>query len=368
MKEIPFLNLNKQYLSIKEEIDSAISSVIDQSAFIRGHYVDKFEKDFQEVLGVKNSISCGNGTDSLYISMKALGVTAGDEVIVPAHSWISTSETVSQLGAEPIFCDTDDSYTIDPKKIESLISDRTKGIIPVHLYGHPADMDPISSIAKDHNLWIIEDCAQAHLAKYKNKYVGTIGNTGSFSFYPGKNLGAMGDAGAIITNDNELTKKMTMFARHGGTTKGEHIIEGINSRMDGIQAAILSVKLKYLQQWTKSRQKVAKSYLNKLEGIDGIVLPNINSNVEHVWHLFVIRLKNRDLVKTKLAERGVQTGIHYPICLPLLKAYSRKNHSPNEFPIAYRNQGEILSLPLFPEMQEDEIDYVVENLIESIEN
>lgn len=254
---VPFADLHAQYLTIKPEIDSAISDVIRTSAFIRGPHVQRFEEAYAQAIGTSHCVSCANGTDSLYIAMRALGVQPGDEVLAPAHSWISTTETITQAGGKVVFCDTDrDTYTIDPAQIEAKITPRTVGIIPVHLYGQPADMDAIMDIARRHKLWVLEDCAQAHLARYKGRMVGTFGNAASFSFYPGKNLGAMGDAGALVTHNAALAERMAMIARHGGLTKGDHQIEGVNSRLDGLQASILSVKLPHLAQWTRRRQDV----------------------------------------------------------------------------------------------------------------
>ena len=251
---VPFADLHAQYLGMRAEIDAAIAEVIRTSAFIRGPFVDRFEQAFATAIGTAHCVSCANGTDSLYIAMRALGVKPGDEVIAPAHSWISTTETITQAGAKVVFCDTDPvTFTIDPAQIAAKITPRTVGIIPVHLYGQPADMDPIMALAASGTAsGSIEDCAQAHLARYKGRTVGTFGNAASFSFYPGKNLGAMGDAGAIVTNDAELAERMAMFARHGGLTKGDHQIEGINSRLDGLQAAVLSVKLPHLPRWTSA--------------------------------------------------------------------------------------------------------------------
>lgn len=354
--QIPFVDLHAQYQTIKDEIDFVISEVIQKSLFIRGPYVDKFEQMFAALMERKHCVSCANGTDSLYIAMVALGVKPGDEVLAPAHSWISTTETITQAGGKVIFCDTDkDTFTIDPKSIEEKITPKTVGIIPVHLYGQPADMDEIMAIAKKHNLWVLEDCAQAHLARYKGQLVGTFGDVASFSFYPGKNLGAMGDAGAITTNDEKLAEKMTMFARHGGLKKGDHNIEGINSRMDGIQAAILSVKLPHLLKWTKLRQDCANKYSSHLSNIDDIVIPKELENREHVWHLYTIKCKSRDGLAKYLGENGIQTVINYPIALPFLPAYKRMNHMSSDFPNAFRNQSEILSLPIYAELGNEKI-------------
>ena len=353
MKQIsvPFADLYAQYLTIKPEIDAAIEEVIKNSAFIRGSYVQNFEESFASVIGTRNCISCANGTDALYIAMHALGVQPDDEVIAPAHSWISTTETITQAGGTVVFCDTDPvTFTIDPAQIEAKITPRTVGIIPVHLYGQPADMDSIMEIAARHKLWVLEDCAQAHLARYKGKIVGTFGAAASFSFYPGKNLGAMGDAGAIVTNDDDLARRMAMFARHGGLTKGDHQIEGINSRLDGLQAAVLSVKLPHLRTWTERRQEIATEYNRLLSGVDGLVLPEVAEGREHVWHLYVVRHSNRDALAKFLADHSIQTSINYPIALPFLPAYQRFGYDSASFPVAYEHQSRILSLPMFPEI------------------
>lgn len=357
--QIPFVDLYSQYQTIKDEIDFVINDVIQKSSFVRGPYVEKFEQMFADTMERKYCISCANGTDSLYIAMVALGIKPGDEVIVPAHSWISTAETITQAGGKVVFCDTDEeTFTIDPKSIEEKITPNTVGIIPVHLYGQPADMDNIMAIAKQHNLWVLEDCAQAHLARYKGQLVGTFGDIASFSFYPGKNLGAMGDAGAVVSNNQALAEKMAMFARHGGLKKGEHKIEGINSRLDGIQAAILSVKLPHLLKWTALRQNRAARYSDQLYFVPGIKIPTIAVGREHVWHLYVIKSSDRDGLADYLNKSGVQTVINYPIALPFLPAYSRFSHQPADFPNAFKNQSQILSLPIYPELGDAQMDRV----------
>jgi len=365
---VPFNDLHAQYLSLKTEIDLAISQVIKNSSFVRGPDVEFFEEKFASLIGLENCVSCANGTDALYISMHALGLNSGDEVIVPAHSWISTSETVTQSGGKVIFCDTrDGDFTIDVSKIENKISKNTVGIIPVHLFGHPAQMDEIMTIAKKYNLWVIEDCAQAHLATYKEKKIGTYGDIATFSFYPGKNLGAMGDAGAIVTNNNDLALRAARFARHGGLEKGIHEIEGINSRLDGIQAAILNVKMSYLEDWTIKRQEIAKTYTKLLENLNNLKLPYAQGDVTHVWHLYVIRTSKRDELQKFLLRNGIKTVINYPIALPFLKAYSHQKNKSSDFPTAYKHQNEILSLPIFPEMKEDMIIYVAEKISEFLQ-
>jgi dTDP-4-amino-4,6-dideoxygalactose transaminase len=361
MMKIPFVDLHAQYLSIKPALDAAIAEVIADSAFIRGPHVDAFEQAWANTLGIKHCVSCANGTDALYIAMKGLGVKSGDEVITTAHSWISTSETITQAGARVVFCDTDnETFTIDPGLIESKITPRTVGIIPVHLYGQAAEMNRIMSIAQKHDLWVIEDCAQAHLAQYAGKLVGTFGNAATFSFYPGKNLGAYGDAGCIVTNDDNLADWMAAYARHGG--KGEHVIEGINSRLDGLQAAILKVKLPYLAAWTQKRRRIASRYDEMLSGIDGLVTPEVAAEREHVYHLYVIRTEKRDSLKKYLADAGISTVLSYPKALPFYPAYAYLGHKPVDFPVAHANQSRILSLPIYPEIREEMISYVVDHI------
>jgi dTDP-4-amino-4,6-dideoxygalactose transaminase len=355
--KIPFVDLHAQYLSIQQEIDAAIHLVIRDSAFVRGVHVENFERSWAALMGVNHCVSCANGTDALYISMRALGVKPGDEVITTAHSWISTSETITQAGGRVVFVDTDpDTFTIDSKLIEAKITSRTVGIIPVHLYGQAADMDAILEIARKHKLWVIEDCAQAHLARYKDKLVGTFGNLATFSFYPGKNLGAYGDAGCLITDDAALADWTATYARHGG--KGEHVIEGINSRLDGLQAAILMAKLPHLAAWTEARRKVAKSYDELLTGVGDIVTPAIAAGRYHVYHLYVIRSEKRDALKKHLAQAGVPTVLNYPKALPFYAAYAYLKAEPGDFPVAHGNQSRILSLPIYPEMTEEMMTYV----------
>jgi len=359
--KIPFVDLHAQYLGIKEEIDAAIAEVIAQSAFIRGKHVDAFEQAWAATLKVKHCISCANGTDALYIAMRGLGLKPGDEVITTAHSWIATSETITQAGGRVVFCDTqEDTFNIDPELIAARITKATVGIIPVHLCGQPADMDEIMAIAKKHNLWVIEDCAQAHLATYRGRLVGTFGNAATFSFYPGKNLGAYGDAGCIVTNDDALAEWTATFARHGG--KGEHVMEGINSRMDGIQGAVLNVKLPHLPKWTESRRRVAARYDEILNGVGDIVTPQVGADRDHVYHLYVIRSENRDALRKHLHENGVMTVLNYPRALPFYPAYAYLRHKPADFPVAYANQSRILSLPLYPEINDDMIDFVAEQI------
>jgi len=360
---VPFADLHKQYLSIKPEIDEAIRNVITNSSFVRGPHVTEFEKNFSKLVGVDHCVSCGNGTDALYIAMKCLGLKPGMEVVTTAHSWISTSETISQAGGTPVFVDTDkESYTINVEKIEAKITQSTVGIIPVHLYGQPADMDGIQRVAKKYNLWIIEDCAQAHLAEFEGRMVGTFGDASTFSFYPGKNLGAMGDAGAVVTNNEDLSIKMAMYSRHGGLKKGDHIFEGINSRLDGIQAAILNVKMQKLVTWTDRRIEIAAIYDVNIKN-DKLIKRSVSSyKYKHVYHLYVIECENRDELKNYLASKNIESVINYPVALPFLPAYNHLKCGQSEFTSAFAAQNRILSIPIFPEMSDEQIEYVVDAL------
>jgi dTDP-4-amino-4,6-dideoxygalactose transaminase len=355
--KVPFVDLHAQYLTLKSEIDAAIADVIARTDFIRGTHVDAFERAWAAKVGVQHCVSCANGTDALYIAMRGLGLKAGDEVITTAHSWISTTETITQAGGKVVFCDTDnDTFCLDASQIEARITPRTVGIIPVHLYGQPCDMDAIMAIAQKHNLWVLEDCAQAHLARFKGRQVGTFGHAATFSFYPGKNLGAYGDAGALVTNDAKLAEWCTAYARHGG--KGEHLMEGVNSRMDGLQGAVLGVKLPHLEAWTEARRKVAHRYDTLLQGVGDLVTPQVSPDRDHVYHLYVIRTGRRDALRKHLTEAGIATVLNYPKALPFYPAYAYLGHQPEDFPVAHANQSRILSLPIYPEMTDEMIAYV----------
>ncbi|MDB5248686.1 MAG: putative PLP-dependent enzyme involved in cell wall biosis [Segetibacter sp.] len=356
---VPFVDLKVQYQSIKPDIDKAIGDVIAETAFIGGKYVNEFEKKFAELYGVKHCISCANGTDSLYILMKMLGIGTGDEVITVANSWISSSETITQTGATPVFVDIDQVYySIDEKQIESKITAKTKAIIPVHLHGQMCEMDSILEIAAKHNIPVIEDCAQSHFSVYKGKRAGTMGIAGSFSFYPGKNLGAYGDAGCIITDDDKLAENCKRYARHGALIKHQHTTEGVNSRLDGLQAAILSAKLPYILGWTAQRQANAKYYDRVLSGISQIVIPEVRPGTEHSYHLYVVRAERRDELGQCLKSKGIETSVHYPVPLPFMKAYQYLRHTEHDFPISNKYQHQILSLPLYPELSNEMMDYV----------
>jgi dTDP-4-amino-4,6-dideoxygalactose transaminase len=361
---IPLVDLAAQYKSIKQEIDRAISDVIATSAFIGGRFVDAFEKAFAQFCTTKHCISVGNGTDALFIALKALGIGKGDEVITAANSFIATSEAITMTGARVVFVDMNPkTYNIDVGKIEEKINRNTKAIVPVHLYGQPADMTPIAKIAEKYGLKIVEDAAQAHGARYRGHPVGTLGEVACFSFYPGKNLGAYGDGGAIITNSDELALKARMFANHGRVEKYNHDMEGVNSRLDGLQAAILEVKLRHLPEWNVQRRKNAYLFNHYLEAT-GLISPVEMTDVEPVYHLYVVRVESsaRQKLQDHLKRNGVSTGIHYPIALPNLRAYSYLNHSEADFPEATAASREILSLPMFPELQEKQIVYIVDKI------
>jgi len=356
---VPFVDLKEQYLSLKEEIDSAVLSVMENAIFVGGEHVISFEKSFANACGVKNCIGVSNGTDALYIILKSLGIGAGDEVITVANTWISTSETISQTGAKPVFVDIEpDYYSIDVSKIEEKITSNTKAIIPVHLYGQMAEVDKISALCKKHNLFLIEDCAQSHLSEYKGIKAGTTGIASAFSFYPSKNLGAYGDGGAIISNDDSLAAKMRMFANHGALLKHQHLIEGINSRLDTIQAVILNVKLPHLQRWNEQRLKNALLYNELLKDVPEVSVPKIRPEAKHIFHLYVIRAEKRNELMNHLTGKGIQTQIHYPTILPLLPAYNYLNLKAENFPVASFYQDSILSLPMFPELTTEQINLV----------
>ena len=363
-KQIPFVDLRAQYDSIKPEIDHAILSVIEDTAFIKGKYVQSFEKKFADQYGVNHCIGVANGTDAIYIILKMLGIGEGDEVITVANSWISTSETISQTGARPVFIDADEYFTINAALIEEKITPKTKAIIPVHLYGQVCEMESINAICKRNNLYLVEDCAQSHFSEYKGIKAGLFGDAATFSFFPGKNLGAYGDAGCIITKNNDLALKCRMYANHGAIIKHQHMIEGINSRLDGLQAAILSVKLKHIDSWTEQRIGNAALYNQYLHDIDSIEIPKVRENTKHTFHLYVIKAERRDELRKYLQDKGIACEIHYPTPLPFLPAYEYLHADENDFKVVDGNQHKLLSLPMFPELTEDEICYIANSIKE----
>lgn len=367
IKKIPLVDLKAQYRLIKDEIDTAIEEVISKTAFVGGPFLAAFEEAFAEFCRVNHCVGVGNGTDALFIALKVLGIGAGDEVITAANSFIATSEAISMTGARVVFVDINPrTYNIDVTKIEEKISAKTKAIVPVHLFGQPADMDPILEVARRHGLKVIEDAAQAHGAEYKGRRIGSIGDLACFSFYPGKNLGAYGDAGAIVTNVEQLATAARMFANHGRVDKYDHKLEGVNSRLDGLQAAILHVKLKHLEEWTEARRRLAYHYSELFEG-SGITTPLEIPDVRAVYHLYVVRLQAdlRDRMRALLSERGIGAGIHYPIALPNLKAYQYLSETERHCPEATKASQEILSLPLYPELEPSQAGFIAETLIDA---
>ena len=365
---VPFVDLKAQYTAIKPEIDAAIAAVIGQTAFVGGHFVKSFDETFAAYCGAGHCAGVANGTDAIAIALMALGVGRGDEVIVPANSFIATSEAVTMTGAQVVFADIDPrTHNIDVAQIRAKITRRTKAIVPVHLYGQPADMDPIRALADRHALRIVGDAAQAHGALYKGRPVAALADMTCFSFYPGKNLGAYGDAGAIVTDNPAWAAKARMLANHGRCAKYDHDLEGVNSRLDGLQAAILSAKLPHLEAWTDARRAHAYRYNALLEG-SGVVTPGELEGVRAVYHLYVVRIPGgrRDAAQVALKQAGIETGIHYPIALPYLNAYRRLGHAEADFPQALCASREILSLPMFAEMSDAQVEHVVARLREAV--
>ncbi|MBU4277683.1 MAG: DegT/DnrJ/EryC1/StrS family aminotransferase [Proteobacteria bacterium] len=354
---IPLVDLKAQYAGIKGEIDEAIASVIADTAFVGGPYVAKFEEQFASFIGAPHCVGVGNGTDALAIALQGLGIGPGDEVIVPAMTFIATSEAVTLAGGKVVFADVDPvTRCLDPEQVRRALSPRTKAVIGVHLYGHPADMPALKRVTQENGLLLIEDAAQAHGAFIEGRKVGTWGDAACFSFYPGKNLGAYGDGGAILTGDAGRADKMRMLANHGRKKKYGHVFEGCNSRLDGMQAAILSAKLAHLADWTKQRRRLAARYSELLAG-SSLSLPQDHEG--HVYHLYVVTTPQREELLEHLKQNGVGAGIHYPDALPRLKAYERLGHGPGAFPVAEGLAANALSLPLWPEMSPEQQDYVV---------
>jgi dTDP-4-amino-4,6-dideoxygalactose transaminase len=364
--KVPLVDIKKQYLNIKDEIWNEINEVFETTSFINGFKTKEFEKEFGNYLSTEqnriSTIGCGNGTDALILALKALKVGYNDEVLVPSHTFFATVEAILLLGAIPKFIDIDEeSMLINPKLIEKSITTKTKALIIVHLYGRPCNMDLILPITKKFNLRLIEDCAQAQGAKWKNKYVGSFGDIGCFSFFPGKNLGAYGDAGLVASSNIELIKEIRLLANHGRKEKFLHNFIGQNSRLDSIQAAVLNVKLRYLDFWNSRRCWAASFYRKLLKDLD-VKLPNFSSDCEHVWHQFVIRLNNRDEIYTVMNKKGINVGIHYPIPCHLQPALKFLNYKKGDFPVTEKVCSEILSMPICPEITEEKIHFVVANL------
>ncbi len=362
---VPFVDLKTQYHSIKIEIDSAISNVLENSSFILGKSVAEFEKEFGHEHGVQYCYGVSSGTAGNHLVLWSLGIGPGDEVILPVNTFIATAWGATLCGAKPVFVDCEpESFNIDPKRVEQKITHSTKAIVVVHLYGQPANLDPLLEIAARHNILLVEDCAQAHFAEYKGKRVGSFGRASSFSFYPGKNLGAYGEGGAVVTNDTDIARKIKMMRDHGSDRKYNHDLPGHNYRMEGLQGAVLGVKLKLLPKWTDARRRNASLYSQLLRNIPQVTVPSEMPYAKHVFHLYVIRTKQRDQLQKYLEGKEISTGLHYPIPLHMQPVFSGLGYRPGDFPIAESSATEILSLPMFPELSETQIQYVCESIEE----
>ncbi len=357
--DIPFVDLKAQYQSIKSEILPAIDSILESSQYILGKSVSDFERRFAEAHGVKHCIGVGSGTDALHAILWAIGVKPGDEVVTVSHTFIATAEGISLTGARPVFVDVDPiTYTMDPGLLNGAITPRTKAILPVHLYGQPATMDAIMAIADQRGIPVVEDACQAHLAQYGGKFVGEFGIAAAFSFYPGKNIGAYGEAGGVTTNDDALAEKIRMLRDHGQAKKYFHTMVGHNYRMDGIQGAVLGVKLTHLPAWTEARRHHAAGYTRRLRGVGDLVLPAETPAARHVYHLYVVQSGRRDALQSHLARKGISTGLHYPVPLHLQEAYRALGYKKGDFPITEQIATRGLSLPMFPELSEEQLDHV----------
>lgn len=366
--KVPFLDLKAQYNSIKDEVNPAIQGILDNTAYILGKSVSQFEKEFADAHNVKFCVGTSSGTDANHLVLWSLGIEPGDEVIIPANTFIATAWGATLCGAKPVFVDCHkESYNVDPAKVEAAITKKTKAIVAVHLYGQPADMDALNAIAKKHNLILVEDAAQAHLAEYKGKKIGGLSKATSFSFYPGKNLGAYGEAGAVVTDDEQLAKKVIQLREHGQSEKYYHESFGHNYRMEGIQGAVLGVKLKHLEGWTDGRRKVAVMYKELLSDLEQISLPVELPNHKHVYHLYVIRVNgenleakedNRNKLQSFLSDNEIASGLHYPVPLHLQKCFNHLNYKKGDFPVTEDLARSGLSLPMFPELTVEQIEYI----------
>jgi dTDP-4-amino-4,6-dideoxygalactose transaminase len=361
--QVPFLDLKAQHQPLKAEILSHWQEIIEGCGFIGGKHVSAFEQEFAAACNVENCVAVSNGTDALQFIFEALGVQPGDEILVPANTFIATSEAVSGAGGKVVFVDMlPDTYNMDPAKAEAAITPHTKGIVPVHLYGQPANMDAFLALGKKHNLWVVEDAAQAQLAEFKGRRTGTMGVAAGFSFYPGKNLGACGDAGAVVSNDAALADTVRKLRDHGSAKKYYHDFEGHNGRCDALQAAALRVKLRHLPSWNENRRRIARRYCENLAGVPGLTLPVVAEGCLPIWHLFVVQVDNRDQVQEQLNARGISTGLHYPVPLHLQKAYARLGYAEGAFPVAEAYAQKLLSLPMYAELTDEQVDFVCDGL------
>jgi dTDP-4-amino-4,6-dideoxygalactose transaminase len=357
---IPFLDLKAQYKSIKPEIDAAVMKVLESTQFVLGDEVAQFERDFAAYCGARHAIAVNSGTSALHLALLAAGVGPGDEVITIPFTFVATVAAIRYTGAKPVFVDIDPvTFNMDPAKVEAAITPRTKAILPVHLYGQMADMDPIVEIANRRGLQVIEDACQAHGAEYKGRRAGSIGVSGCFSFYPGKNLGAYGEGGIVVTSDDAHAKQIRMLRDWGQEQRYHHVVQGFNFRMEGMQGAILRVKLRYLEQWTEARRARARQYTALLRGANVVEAPVEAADRRHVYHIYAVRTKERDDLQRLLQSKGVSTGLHYPIPVHLQKAHEDLGHKRGDFPESEAAAAEVLSLPMFPEMTVGQVEEVV---------
>lgn len=360
---IPFIDLRLQYESIQGEIDQAVKEVFLRAQFVGGDFVTTFEQHFAHTLGTKHCIGTGNGTDSLFLILKALGIGPGDEVITPAFSCMPSAECITLTGATPVFADVDNQfYVIDPIAVKQKVTKKTKAVIAVHLYGQAAPVSELKSLCDQHGLFLIEDCAQAHLTKDGASLAGTVGIAAAFSFYPTKNLGAYGDAGCVVTHDDALVERIRRLANHGALKRYDHAFEGTNSRLDTMQAAILSVKLNHLSVWNQQRQEIAQRYSAELKN-SPVTTPAVRNQSTHTFHIYAIRTSRRDALKKYLADNGIETLIHYPQALPFTTAYQRKGYTETDFPVAAVLQNEVLSLPVYPGLTPAQMSTITETII-----
>lgn len=357
---VPFLDLRAQYRSIKAEVDAAIQHVLDTHAFVLGPELVDFERAFAAFLGAKHAVGVSSGTDALELVLRAYGIGPGDEVITAVNTYIATCEAVSATGATVRWVDADPrTYNLDPALLEAAITPRTRAVIPVHLYGQPATMGSIVEIARARGLKVVEDAAQSVGATWRGRQTGVLGDVGCFSFFPGKNLGAYGDGGAVVTDDDELAERIRLLRHHGMREKYVHEIEGFCRRLDNLQAAVLGVKLRHLPDWNDGRRKVAARYDRLLSGLPEVVRPYVAPEVDHVYHLYVVQVPERDRVQAYLRDHGIETGIHYPVPLHMLPVYAPRAHRPEDYPVAAACAPRLLSLPIFPEMNDAQVDHVV---------
>jgi dTDP-4-amino-4,6-dideoxygalactose transaminase len=359
MQQVPFLDLKAGNQAIWSEVQPAIDKVMQDGAFVLGPAVERFEKSFADYLGVGHCVGLNNGTSALHLALLACGVGPGDEVITTPHSWISTTWAISYVGAKPVFVDIDPkTFNLDPARVAAAITPRTKAILPVHLYGQAADLDKLLAVAKAHNVTLIEDAAQAHGAKYNGARVGSLGKVGCFSFYPGKNLGAFGEGGAVVTSDASVADRIRRLRDHAQQGRHVHTEVGFNMRMEGIQGAVLDVKLRHLDAWNAARVSHAKRYAELLAGIPGLELPAPGAPDSHVFHLYVVLVRGRDReqVRAALGERGIQTGVHYPTPIPFQPVYAHLGYTPKDFPVATDVTASCISLPMFPQLTEEQIE------------